>query len=135
MVIGSLDGGWGLPVLILMLLLALKYSEGSLFLFPFYLGDVLRVARKATTSLAKMSGDFSFFCPFPRLPVESLVVTIFWFPVEAIFWLPIETVYRLPVELVFTDLACLARGAFSLTCVVVSLGVPSLVWTFSVLST
>ena len=69
MVIGSLDGGWGMPVLILTLLLALKYRGGSLFHFSFGLGDVLRVANIAATSLAKILADFSFCCPFPGLPV------------------------------------------------------------------
>jgi len=108
MVIGCFDGGWGLLVLILTLLLALKYSEGSLFRFPFCLGDVLRVASTTVASLAKILGDFSFYCPFPRLPVESPILTIFWLPVEAVFWLPVEMVCQLPVEPVFTDLACLA---------------------------
>lgn len=100
-VIGSFDYGWGLPVFIRMLLLALKYMEGSLFHFPFCSGDVLRVARTAATSLARISGDFSFCCPVFRLPVESPVLTI--------FWLPVETVSMFPVEIVSTVLVCLAR--------------------------
>jgi len=73
-----------LPTLIRVLLLALKYMEGSLFHFSFCLGDVLRVASTAVASLAKISGDFSFCCPFPRLPVESPVVAVFWLPVEIV---------------------------------------------------
>ena len=84
-VIGSFDGGWGLLVLILTLLLALKYMEGSPFRFPFCFGDVLRVASTATASLAKISGDFSFCCPFSRLPVESPMLTVFCLPVEMVF--------------------------------------------------
>lgn len=76
-VIGSFDGGWGLPVFILMLLLALKNMEASLFHFAFCFGDVLRVASTAAASLAKISGDFSFCCIVSRLPVESLVLTVF----------------------------------------------------------
>ena len=117
-VIGSFEGGWGLPVFIITLLLALKYMEGSLFHFPLYFGDVFRVASTAAASLAKISGDFSFYFLFSRLPVESPVLTV--------FWLPVEMVFRLPVELVFTILACLAGGSFSLNCVVFALGVPSL---------
>jgi len=84
-VMGSFDGGWGLPVFILMLLLALKYMEGSLFRFPFCFGDVLRVASMTAASLAKISGDFSLCCPSSRLPVESPVLTIFWLPIEMVF--------------------------------------------------
>jgi len=130
MTIFSFVCGLGLPTFIRVLLLALKYMEGSLFQFSFCLGDVLRVASIVAASLAKISGDFSFCCPFPRLPVESPVVAVFWLPVEAILYLPVETVCWLPVEPIFPDLACLAGGAFYLTCVVVSLGVPLLVWTF-----
>jgi len=39
--------------------------------------DVLRVASTVTASLAKIPANFSFFCPFPRLPVESPVVAVF----------------------------------------------------------
>ena len=84
-IIGSFNSGWGLPVLILTLLLALKYSGSSLFCFSFYLGDVLRVASTAVASLAKISRDFSFCCPFPRLPIESPVVAVFGLPIEAVF--------------------------------------------------
>src|SRR5271168_1866617 len=88
--IGSLDGGWGLPVLILTLLLALKYKGVSLFRFSFGLGGVLRAASTATTSLARISADFSCYCSPFELPVESLVVVAFWLPVEAIFNFPVE---------------------------------------------
>jgi len=125
-VIGSFDGGWGLPVFILMLLLALKYMEGSLFHFPFFFGDVLRVANTAAASLAKISGNFSFCCPVSKLCVESLVLTVVWLPIEMVFWLPVGTV--------FTVLVCLARGAFPFNFAMVALGVSSLSWTFSVLS-
>lgn len=63
-VIGSFDGGWGLLVFILTLLLALKYMESSLFRFPFFFGDVFRVASTTAASMAKISGDFSFCCLF-----------------------------------------------------------------------
>ena len=115
--IGSFDGGWGMPVFIQMLLLALKYMEGSPFRCPFSFGDVLRVAITAAASLAKISGDFSLCCPFSRLLAESSVLTIFCLPIETIFWLPVEKV--------FTVLACLAGGAFSFDFSVVALGVPS----------
>ena len=65
--------------------------------------DVLRVASTGVASLAKISANFSFCCPFPKLPVESPIVVIFW----------------LPIEVVFPDLGCLAGGAFSLTYVAV----------------
>ena len=77
MVIGSLDGGWGLPVLILTLLLALKYRGVSLFHFAFGLGGVLRVASTAAASLARISAVFPFCVPFLGLPVESLVAADF----------------------------------------------------------
>lgn len=97
-VIGSFDYGWGLPAFIRMLLLALKYMEGSLFRFPFYCGDVLKVASTTAASLAKILGDFSFCCSVSILPVESPVSTVFRLPVETIFGLPVEIVFRLPVE-------------------------------------
>jgi len=77
MIIFSFVCGLGLPTFIRVLLLALKYMEGSLFHFSFYLGDVLRVANTAVASLAKISANFSFCCPFPRLPVEGPVVAVF----------------------------------------------------------
>jgi len=126
-VIGSFDGGWGLLVFIYMLLLALKYMEGSLFRFHFCFGDVLRVASTAAASLAKISGNFSFYCPVSRLSVENPVSTIFRLPVDTVFWLPVETV--------FTVLVCLAGGAFPFNFGVVFLVVSSLAWNFSVLST
>jgi len=134
-VIGSFDGGWGLPVLILTLLLALKYRGVSLFHFSFGLGEVPRVASTAAASLARISADFSFCCPFSGLPVESPVVVGFWLPVEAVFKLPVEIAFWFPVEADGTVLACLAEGAFSFSLAEVALGVPSLAWTFSVLST
>ena len=125
-VIGSFDGGWGLPVLIFTLLLALKYRGVSLFRFSFGLGDVPRVASTAAASLARISANFSFCCPFSGLSVESPVVAGFWLPVEAVFKLPVEIAFWFPVEADGTVLACLAEAV---------LGVPSLAWTFSVLST
>jgi len=71
-VIGSFDGGWGLPVLILTLLLALKYKGVSLFCFSFGLGEVLRVANTTAASLARISVDFSFFCLFFGFHIEML---------------------------------------------------------------
>jgi len=68
-----------------MLLLALKYMEGSLFHFPFFFGDVLKVANTVATSLAKISGDFSFYCHVSRLSIESPVLTVFWLRVEIVF--------------------------------------------------
>jgi len=133
-VIGAFDDGWGLLVFIRMLLLALKYMEGSLFHFPFCFGDVLRAASTAAASLAKILGDFSLCCSVSRIPIESLVSTIFWLPVEMIFWIPIEIVFRLPVGTIFTALVCLAGGSFPFNFVMVSLGVSLLSWTFSVLS-
>ena len=127
MVIGSLDGGWGLPDLILTLLLALKYRGVSLFRFSFGWGEVLRVASPAATSLARISAIFSFCFPFSGLPVES--------PVVANFWLPVEAGFNFPVETDGTVLACLAEGDFSFNFAKVALEVPSLTWTFSVLST
>jgi len=44
--------------------------------------DVLRVASTGATSLVKISANFSFCCPFPKLLVESPVVAVFWLPVE-----------------------------------------------------
>ena len=113
-VIGSFDCGWGLPVFIRMLLLALKYMEGSLFQFPFCFGDLLKAASIAAASLAKISGDFSLCYSVSRLPVE------------VVFWLPVETVFTVSV--------CLARGVFPFNFCVVALVVPSFVWNFAVLS-
>ena len=124
--IGSFDCGWGLRVLICMLLLALKYMEGSLFRFPFCFGDVLRAASTAAASLAKISGDFFFCCSVSMLPVESPVSTVFMLHVEKIFMLPVETVSTVSV--------CLAGCVFPFNLCVVALVVPSFVWTFSVLS-
>ena len=125
MTIGSFDCGWGLPVFIRMLLLALKYMEGSLFCFPFCFGDVLRAASIAAASLAKISGDFSFCCSVSILLVESTMSTVFRFAVETIFMLPIETVLTVSV--------CLVGCVFHFNFCVVALVVPSFVWTFSVL--
>jgi len=77
--------------------LALKYSGSSLFHFSFSLGEVLRAASTAATSLARISTNFSFYFPFSELPIESPV---------ADFWLPVEAVFTLP------DLACMAGGVF-----------------------
>ena len=126
-VIGSLDGGWGLPVLILTLLLALKYRGISLLRFSFGLGEVLRVASTAATSQARILVVFSFCVLFSGLPVES--------PLVADFWLPVEAVFNFHVETDGTILACLAEGAFSFNFAEAALEVPSLMWTFSVLST
>jgi len=79
-VIGSSHGGWGLPVLILTLLLALKYKGVSLFHFSFGLGQVLRAAITAVASLSRILIDFSFCCLFSGLHVESPVVVGFWLP-------------------------------------------------------
>ena len=84
-IIGSFDYGWSLPAFILVLLLALKYMEGSLFHFPFCFGDVLKAANTVTASLAKIAGDFSFFFSAFILLVESPVLTIFWLLVETVF--------------------------------------------------
>lgn len=46
--------------------------------------DVLRVTNTGSASLAKISANFSFYCPFPKLPVESPVVVVFWLPVETV---------------------------------------------------
>ena len=126
-VIGSFDGGWGLPALILTLLLALKYKGASLFHFSLGLGEVLRVASTATASRARISAVFSFYVLFSGLPVES--------PIVADFWLRVEAVFNFPVETDGTVLACLVEGAFFFSLAVAALGVPSLAWNFSVLST
>ncbi len=84
------------------------------------------MASTAAASLARISTNLSFCCPFFGLPVESPVAVAFWLPVEAIFTIPVEMAFWLPVEAVFTDLACLAGGAFSFTCAMVSLAVVSL---------
>jgi len=133
-VIGSFDGGWGLPVLILTLLLALKYKGVSLFRFSFGLGEVLRVASIASASLARISADFSFCCPSFGIPVESPVVIAFGLPVEAVFNFPIEILCCFPVEAEGTVLAYLAEGTFPFNLAEVALGVPLLTWTFSVRS-
>jgi len=46
--------------------------------------DVLWVASTGAASLAKISANFSFCCPFPKLPVESPVVAVFCLPVETV---------------------------------------------------
>lgn len=70
--------------------------------------------------------------PFLQTSYRKYRADYFWLHIETVFWLPVETVFWLPVELVFTILCCLAGGAFSFNFVVVSLGLPSLSWTFSV---
>jgi len=70
-VIGLLDGGCGLPVFILTLLLALKYRGISLFHFSFGLGGVLRAASMVAASLSRISALFSFGFLFSGLPVEG----------------------------------------------------------------
>ena len=77
MTIGSLDCGWGLPTLIRVLLLALKYMEVCLFLFPFCFGGVLKEASIVAASLANISGDFSFCCYFSMLLVDVPMSTVF----------------------------------------------------------
>jgi len=42
--------------------------------------DVLRVANTGAASLAKISANFSFCCPFSKLPVE----TVLCLPVETV---------------------------------------------------
>jgi len=76
MIIGSFDYGWGLPTLILVPLLALKYMEVCLFLFPFCFGGVLKTTSIATASLANISGDFSSCYSFSLLPVEIPMSTV-----------------------------------------------------------
>jgi len=134
-VIGSFDGCWGMPVLILTLLLALKYRGVSLFHFSFGLGEVLRVVSTVAASLARILADFSFSYLFSGLPIESVVVAGFWLPVEAVFKLPVEIAFWVDVEADGTSLAYLAKGAFSFSLAEATSGVPSLAWTFSVLST
>lgn len=75
------------------------------------------VASTAATSLAKISGDFSFCCSVFILPVESLVSTIFMLPVEI----------HVPVS------ACFADCVFSFCFCVVSLAVTLFSWTCSAL--
>jgi len=58
-IIGYFDGGWGLSTFILVLLLALKYMDSSLFLFPFCFVKVLNAASTTTASFAKVLGEFS----------------------------------------------------------------------------
>lgn len=76
MIIGSFDCGWGLPTLIRVLILALKYMDVCLFLFPFCFGGVLKAVSIAVASLTHISGDLSPFYSFPLLPVEILVSTV-----------------------------------------------------------
>lgn len=126
-VIGSFDCGWGLPVFICMLLLALKYIEGSLFRFPFFSGVMLKATSTTTTSLVRISGDFSFFYSVFMLPIEA----VFGLPVEAVFRLPIEVGSRLPVE---TVSAYLVDCVFPFNSCLVTSVVTSFVWAFPVLS-
>jgi len=72
-VIGLLDGGCGLPVFILKLLLALKYRGASLFRFSLGLGGVLRAASTVAASLSRIFSLFSFGFLSLGLPVEGLV--------------------------------------------------------------
>ena len=59
-----------------MLLLALKYMEVCLFLFPFCFGGVLKAESTAAASLANISGDFSSHSSSSLLPVEAPVSTV-----------------------------------------------------------
>ena len=56
-IIGTIEDGWGLLVLILVLFLVLKYMEACLFLFFFGLIGVLREVRVVASSLSRVSGD------------------------------------------------------------------------------
>ena len=58
-IIGTFEEGWGFPVLILVLFLALKYIEVCLILFCFGLIGVLRVARVVVSSFSRVSQDTS----------------------------------------------------------------------------
>jgi len=62
MIMGSFEGGWGFPTLILVLLRDFKYINVYLFLFPFCLARVLSAARTTAASLASVSGDTSCCC-------------------------------------------------------------------------
>lgn len=62
MIMGSFDGGWGLPTSIMVLLQALKYIDVYLFLFPFWVAGVFNVARTVSASLASVSGGTSPCC-------------------------------------------------------------------------
>ena len=126
-VIGLLDGGCGLPVFILTLLLALKYRGASLFRFSLGLGGVLRAASTVTTSLSRISALFSFGFLSLGLPVEGSV--------SADFWLPVEAVFSLPVETGGTDLAGLADGVFLFGLGEAAFEVPIVTWACSVLPT
>ena len=80
MIIGSFDCGWGLPTLICVLLVALKYMEVCIFLFLFGFRGVLMVESMDAPSLAKILGDFLSCC------------YVFMLPVETVFMLLVETV-------------------------------------------
>jgi len=77
--------------------------------------DVLGVANTGATSLAKISADFSFCCPFFKLSCRNCSLASTGKSCSGFFCLP--------VEIVSTVLVCLVGGSFSLTCAVVALGV------------
>lgn len=79
MIVGSFDGGAGLPTLILFLLLAMKYIDACLFLFPFCLIGVLNVASINAASLASVSGDISshYFSSLPSTIFPESLISAF----------------------------------------------------------
>jgi len=77
MIIGSFDCSWGLPTLIRVLLLALKYMEVYLFQFPFCFGGIFKAESTVATSLANISSDFPLCCSISMLPVEVSVSTVY----------------------------------------------------------
>lgn len=75
MMMGSFECGRGLPTLILVLLRVLKYIDGCIFLFHFFLDGVLSAARTDVASLTSVSGDTSS-CHFSSLSSIVLSVSI-----------------------------------------------------------
>ena len=106
-----LGGGCGLPVFILLLLLASDGRGVSLSLFSFDFGGVLREASAAAASLSRMSA-FSFLCFSPsELLVEGPSFFDFRLPVED----PALPASGPPVEDSFFVFGLSVGGCFSMT--------------------
>ena len=129
-----LGGGCGLPVVILLLLLASDCRGVSLSLFSFGFGGVLRAANAAAASFSRMPAlsflrfalsellvegpsfsDFGLLVEGPALPtsepfVEDPFFTNFGLPVEA----PALVVFGLPVEDPFSVFRLPVEACFSM---------------------
>lgn len=93
-VMGIVEDGWGFPVFILLLFLALKYMEACLLIFSFGFICVLRFVRAAVSSLSRVSRDPSL-C-FASATSFSPPFVSFFLSLFALF-LPFLSLHRSPL--------------------------------------